>query len=449
MATARSIDLRQTVCLSLIRIGSIWTAVLLALLLGRPHPYVAYGLIWSMGLAGAVAARRRLLGNRRAAEASAAALRESEERFRGLFEDAPVAYHEIDRHGIVQRVNRAECELLGYSRREVLGRPVWDFVSPEARQQSRVAVLRKVSGELPLETFCREFERRDGRPLLLEIHENLIYGARGEVVGLRSTMLDVTARERDRQALARRTQELARSNAELEQFAYVASHDLQEPLRKILAFGDRLGTKCGPALDEQGRDYLERMRNAAGRMQSLINALLTLSRVKTKAQPFTRVDLSRTAAEVLSDLEARTEQLEAQIEVGELPTVVADPLQMAQLLQNLIGNALKFHRPDEPPRVRIHCPPEPGPETAGRRNCRIAVEDNGIGFDEKYLDRIFQVFQRLHGRGEYEGTGVGLAICRNIVERHGGAITARSSPGQGASFIVTLPLEQPTGEHKP
>jgi light-regulated signal transduction histidine kinase (bacteriophytochrome) len=254
--------------------------------------------------------------------------------------------------------------------------------------------------------------------------------------------------------VVRQAQELARSNAELEQFAYVASHDLQEPLRKVVTFGDRLKSKYGEALDDRGRDYLERMQDAAARMQVLISDLLTYSRVTTKAQPFTRVDLAKVAREVISDLEVRTEQLGGRVELGEMTTIEADPTQMRQLLQNLIGNGLKFHRPEERPVVKVGAqllngrgdlPVENGPGAEAYSNdvrCRISVEDNGIGFDEKYVDRIFQVFQRLHGRSEYDGTGIGLATCRKIVERHGGSITAKSAPGQGAKFIVTLPVRQ-------
>jgi PAS domain S-box-containing protein len=236
----------------------------------------------------------------------------------------------------------------------------------------------------------------------------------------------------------RQRQELARSNDELQQFAFIASHDLQEPLRKIKTFGDRLKATCGDAFTVQGRDYLERMQNAAQRMQSLIEDLLTLSRVTTKAQPFVSVDLAQITQEVLSDLEVIIQQSGARVEVGELATVTADPFQMRQLLQNLIGNALKFHRPLEPPFVKIYT--EATRAINGSEFCQIIVEDRGIGFDEKYIDRIFNVFQRLHGRSEYEGTGIGLAICRKIAERHYGSITAQSQPGHGAKFIVTLPM---------
>ncbi|HEY9744174.1 MAG TPA: response regulator [Coleofasciculaceae cyanobacterium] len=249
----------------------------------------------------------------------------------------------------------------------------------------------------------------------------------------------------------RQSQELARSNAELQQFASIASHDLQEPLRKIQAFGDRLKTKCNEALTEQGRDYLDRMQNAAGRMQTLIDDLLMLSRITTKAQPFVPVDLAQVIQEVLSDLEVRIDETKGQVEVGRLPTIEADSLQMRQLLQNLIGNALKFHPKTEPPKVRIYSQllndeeQQPTGNSITPTHCQIVVEDNGIGFDEKYLDRIFNVFQRLQGRSEYEGTGMGLAICRKIAERHGGSLTAESTPGQGATFIVTLPIKQRQG----
>lgn len=239
----------------------------------------------------------------------------------------------------------------------------------------------------------------------------------------------------------RQRQELARSNTELQQFAYIASHDLQEPLRKIQAFGHRLKEKCSDSLPEQGRDYIERMQNAAFRMQSLINDLLTLSRVLSKAQPLVLVNLAQVVQEVLSDLEFQIQQTQGHVEVGELPTIKADPLQMRQLLQNLISNALKFHRSGVPPVVKLYHQIIAGQGSEAGELCQILVEDNGIGFDEKYLDRIFNVFQRLHGRSEYEGTGMGLAICRKIAEHHSGSITAKSQVGRGATFIVTLPLK--------
>jgi light-regulated signal transduction histidine kinase (bacteriophytochrome) len=244
--------------------------------------------------------------------------------------------------------------------------------------------------------------------------------------------------------LRRFTAQLEQSNRELQDFAYVASHDLQEPLRKIVVFGERLKDKYGPALGAEPRDYIERMHKAASRMQTLISDLLSFSRVTTKVHPFIPVNLAQVTREVLEDLESRIEQVHGQVEVGDLPVIEADGLQMRQLLQNLIGNALKFRRPDEPPIVKVAA--RKVAPRAGREFCELTVSDNGIGFDEKYLDRIFNVFQRLHARSEYEGTGMGLAIVKKITLHHGGGVTAQSQPGQGATFIVTLPAAHPKEE---
>jgi len=255
---------------------------------------------------------------------------------------------------------------------------------------------------------------------------------------------EVAFRRKAEEKLQRLAEELSRSNRELEQFARAASHDLQEPLRKVEAFGNLLLTKCGDALPQIGREYVERMQNASTRMQGLINGLLSYSRVTTRAQAFSAVDLGRTVDGVVADLEVAIRDAEGRIDVDDLPVIEAEPVQMRQLFQNLIGNALKFHRPDEPAHVRITCADVPGEDSTdtGGRTCRIVVGDNGIGLDEKYADRIFGVFQRLHGRGKYPGTGIGLAVCRKIAERHGGSITVTSKPGEGAHFAVTLPMHQ-------
>ncbi|MGA2180029.1 MAG: PAS domain-containing protein [Verrucomicrobiota bacterium] len=239
------------------------------------------------------------------------------------------------------------------------------------------------------------------------------------------------------------TVQLERSNRELQDFAYVASHDLQEPLRKIVVFGERLREKNSEALGPEALDYLERMQKAAGRMQTLINDLLTFSRVTTKAHPFAPANLAEIASEVVNDLEGRIELVKGRVELGTLPVIDAEALQMRQLLQNLIGNALKFRRPEEPPVVKVEAQIIPDPITPAKKLCRLTVSDNCIGFDEKYLDRIFNVFQRLHTRNEYEGTGMGLAIVRKIALYHGGDITAKSKLGQGSTFILTLPVVHP------
>jgi light-regulated signal transduction histidine kinase (bacteriophytochrome) len=277
----------------------------------------------------------------------------------------------------------------------------------------------------------------------------------GEVNGLILTLVDVTDRKRAEERISLYASELERSNKDLEDFAYAASHDLQEPLRKIRTFGDRLESKYAEALGEEGRDYLERLLNASRRGQTLIDALLIYSRVSIKVGPLTRVDLVEATQEALSNLEIRIEETDARIEVGDMPAVEADPNQMIAMMQNLIGNALKFRRDEEPPRIKISAEmivaseQRRGQEFASSSHeklCQIRVEDNGIGFDEKYSERIFNPFQRLHGRSAYEGVGMGLAICRKIAERHSGSISAKSTPGAGSIFTVTLPVKQ-SSEH--
>jgi signal transduction histidine kinase len=251
--------------------------------------------------------------------------------------------------------------------------------------------------------------------------------------------------------------QVAEQTRDLQEFAYGVSHDLQEPLRKVMTFGDRLRDKCGEQLGEIGNDYLNRMQDATKRMSVLINDLLALSRVTTRGKPPVKLDLNTLVSEVLSDLEVLVEKTQGKVEIGNLPTVDADPTQMRQLFQNLIGNALKFRKKDVAPLISIHA--ERAVQTNefaddGEDSCprwHIKIQDNGIGFDEKYRDKIFEVFQRLHGRGEYEGSGIGLSLVRKIVARHGGSISAHSKPGEGATFLITLPEKQrdPKANAKP
>ncbi len=313
----------------------------------------------------------------------------------------------------------------------------------------------------------KEWARREGMvafagyPLIVEdrlvgvlatfAREQLAEATLSALASVAGTIAQGIVRKRAEESLKAYAARLNQSNRDLQDFAYVSSHDLQEPLRKVRTFADRLNAKYREVLDEQGRDYLERMEGAAARMQNLIDDLLELSRVTTKAQPFTSVDLNEVARDVVSDLEARIDQVGGRVEVNALPTIEADRLQMRQLLQNLIGNALKFHREKEAPVVKVYGrllqrrEEELSGGAADSRVCQILVEDNGIGFDEKHLERVFAPFHRLRSRAAYEGTGMGLPICRKVVERHGGNITAKSAPGQGATFIVTLPVKQAKG----
>lgn len=242
---------------------------------------------------------------------------------------------------------------------------------------------------------------------------------------------------------------LQASNGELETFAYIASHDLQEPLRKIQAFGDRLLKKQHAQLDADGRDSLGRMLDSAGRMRRLIEDLLAFSRIGTAAKAPVPVNLNAVLSDVLNTFEVRLEQTGGRIVVGPLPTLPGDESQLRQLFQNLIGNSIKFAKADVPPVIRIDAvnfrdlPAEADPPRPDGPGWRIAILDNGIGFEQQYADRIFELFQRLHGRHEYEGTGLGLAICKKITRRHGIQLRVRSTPGVGTSFYLDWPLASP------
>jgi signal transduction histidine kinase len=261
--------------------------------------------------------------------------------------------------------------------------------------------------------------------------------------------MNATLEERvaERTAVAElRAKELARSNAELEQFASVASHDLQEPLRKIRMYCERLPKRLGDLPSEEAASDLERMQNAAQRMQRLIDDLLSFARVTSRQRALELVDLGEIAGEVIGDLEPRIAELGARIEIGELPIVAGDRGQLAQLLQNLVSNAVKFHREGVPPIIRIRAEALPGQPSrfAGEAGVgsryAISVEDNGIGFEEEYAERVFSAFERLHSRSDYEGTGIGLSIARKIAWRHNGEISATSTPGEGSTFTLTLPI---------
>lgn len=363
----------------------------------------------------------------------------------------------FDLQGKATFVNPSAAKLTGWKIDELVGRTEEAiFFMRKTKGANDVAgLLTDADGNyLPEQTFYRQ----DGSSFPVEYVKTPIK-ENGKVMGAVVMFKDITERRLTEDKLNRKANELARSNRELEQFAFVASHDLQEPLRKIQAFGDRLKVKCEAVQLDEGRDYLERMQSAAARMQTLINDLLTFSRVISSSQPFAPVDLGAVTKEVLGDLEHRIERTGAKVEVGTLPTVEADATQMRQLLQNLIGNALKFQAPGASPNIKIDGQlvnrgqlkekaslPNTPEATPDDKFCVLTVQDNGIGFDEQYLEKIFAVFQRLHGRSEYEGTGVGLAVCRRITDRHGGLITAQSKPGQGAVFIVILPVEHPKVE---
>jgi light-regulated signal transduction histidine kinase (bacteriophytochrome) len=285
-----------------------------------------------------------------------------------------------------------------------------------------------------------------------------VFDATGKAVRLNGTAQDITRQRELQLALENEVQQrtrqlqasihdLQRSNQNLQQFAYVASHDLQEPLRKIQSFSNLLQSQYGDQLGE-GTEYLARMQTAASRMSTLIKDLLSFSRISTQQETTHPVSLIDVVEAALSTLEVVISETGAQVVVEPLPTILGDVSQLGQLFQNLLSNALKFRRPDLPARIQVRSqriaatalPSSVKPTRSAPFYHRIDVSDNGIGFDEKYVTRIFQVFQRLHGRSQFAGTGIGLAICEKVAANHGGAITAISQPGQGATFQVYLPL---------
>jgi PAS domain S-box-containing protein len=367
------------------------------------------------------------------------ALRESEERFRQLVTNVKdYAIIRLDPEGFVASWNPGAERIKGYAADEIIGRHFSVFYPSDA------VTAGWPERELEAARRDRTFEdegwrvRQDGTMFWANVVISSFTDAAGSLQGFWKITRDLTERKRAEDQLKEAADRLRRSNRELEQFASVAAHDLQEPLRKIQAFGDRLRRQSAAALGEQGADYLARMLNAAERMRRLINDLLAFSRVSTRPEPFVSLNLRAAVEDVLADLDVRLHQTGGRIEIGSLPPVVAAPSQMRQLFLNLLSNALKFRRPDTPPVVTV----------SGRSRgtmAEIVVSDNGIGFEPEYRERIFEVFQRLHGRQEYEGTGIGLAICRKIVERHDGTIVAEGEPGAGATFTFTLPLDSDGG----
>lgn len=363
------------------------------------------------------------------------ALQASEDQLRRLVDSNIVGVIFFDEQGNITLANDAFLELTGYTREDLAnGAVTWQSLTPEEyitvdAENAQLSAER--GGMTPYE---KEYICKDGSrvPVLLGFAV-LPQGTTRYIC----FVVDLTEQKRAEEAAHRYALRLEESNRALESFAFVASHDMQEPLRKIQAFGERLKVALGSSGDETALDYLERMLSASRRMRGMVDDLLALSRVTTRAQPFAQVDLNQIVAEVLSDLELRVEASRAHVTAGDLPTIEADPTQMHQLFLNLVNNALKFHTPGQPPVVEIS-----GALINDGTLLALSVRDEGIGFDPQFSERIFQPFQRLHGRSEYEGSGIGLSICKKIVERHGGTIEVKSTPGAGSIFTALLPVLQ-------
>ncbi len=343
--------------------------------------------------------------------------------------------------GTVLYCNKRLAEMLGAPLEQIQGSCFFDFFHGDEKDGFTRLLGKAVKGEARAEMTLK-VNGNPTLPVLLSMKSTPIQGSHPAAC---LVVADLTEQRRSREELealvSERTTELAQRNRDLEDFASVISHDLQEPLRKVRRFGDLLTGNNLDNLSEEELDYIRRMQEAAVRMSSMIDGLLALSRISTRARPHSAVDLNQAVQEALSLLQTSLEKNKGTVEVDPLPAVEGERLQMQQLFQNLIGNALKFHRPGIPPHVRVSSRQAPGDSRCSTR-VQILIEDNGIGFKPEEAALLFQPFRRLVNRNEFEGTGIGLAICRKIVERHGGQISAESAPGRGSTFIVSLPVKQ-------
>jgi PAS domain S-box-containing protein len=329
--------------------------------------------------------------------------------------------------GTVTDVNAATEAVTGFSREALVGTDFADyFTDPEKAR----AGYRQVFREGLVRDYALEIRRRDGGVTPVLYNASVFRDESGKVAGVFAAARDITERKRAEEALNRQAEELARSNAELEKFAYVASHDLQEPLRMISGFSQLLARRYGQKLGPEADEFIGYVVDGTNRMQRLINDLLAYSRLGTRGGKFEPTDVSLVLERTMQNLRAAIEESGALVSHDPMPTVTADGIQLAQLLQNLIGNAVKF-RGEPRPRVHVSARLEGG-------EWIFSVKDNGIGIDPKYFGRIFTIFQRLHGNTEYPGTGIGLAICRKIAERHGGRIWVESETGKGSTFFFSI-----------
>ncbi|MEX1255024.1 MAG: ATP-binding protein [Dehalococcoidia bacterium] len=367
------------------------------------------------------------------------ALRKSEERFRSLVEQLADGLVAVDREGSITMMNAAAQGMFGYDSDEVLGQPI-ELLLPEQAGQAHVAHRNGYMGERtprPMGTgLDLRGRRKDGSEFPVAISLTPLETGDGPLVA--ATVTDMTQRKEAEDQLQRAMDELTRSNMELEQFAYVASHDLQEPLRMVSNYTQLLARRYGDQLDEAAHEFIAYAADGATRMQQLIDDLLAFSRVGTRGKEFAPTDCEAVLERTLDNLRPSIEGAGATVTHDALPTIPADGVQVGQVFQNLITNAIKF-RGVEPPRVHISAKQQ-------AQEWLFAVTDNGIGIDPEYAERVFVIFQRLHGREEYPGTGIGLSVCKKVVERHGGRIWVEPAPDGGATFAFTVPARHEVAE---
>jgi PAS domain S-box-containing protein len=361
-------------------------------------------------------------------EVMAREIKQSKELFRILFYRSPIGTY-IIQDGHFRLVNRQLAYILGYEEDELIGMPSLSFVLPEDRDAVRENAVSMLKGGCSLGYEFRVVNKQAKIKWVMETVVPIYYRRKRATLG---SLIDVTERKQIEERLKQITDEMQRSNTELEQFAYVISHDLQEPLRMVSSYTQLLAKRYSNKLDADADEFIAYAVDGAQRMQTLLHDLLEYSRVGTRGKPFSLVNCEHIVEQAMANLKIAIEECGASVSYDVLPTIIGDEGQLVQLLQNLIGNAIKFRR-EEAPEVHI---------SAQRRNNMVtfSVKDNGIGIDPQHSQSIFEIFRRLHTRDEYPGTGMGLAICKKIVERHGGHISVQSQAGQGSTFYFSVDM---------
>lgn len=364
------------------------------------------------------------------------ALSESEQQIKASFQQAAIGIAHLSLKGTWLTYNDKFCQIIGYEREELEETSIFDITHPE-----EVSNVQKMINDLlgdNVQSFSREtqFLRKDGIPVWVNVTISPVSSPSGEPLYFILFLENITKRREIEEMLQSLVKDLAEANQSLEDFTRTASHDLQEPLRKIVSFSDRLRISMGDKLDDREKEYFIRLENSSIKMQKLIEDLLRYSRISSLPPEMGLLDLREVVDEVLLDLEVNIERSKGVIEIKSLPKIEADKTQMRQLFQNLIGNALKFHNKTEPPKIEIDS------RNKGNGYWEILIQDNGIGMKEEHIKRIFKPFERLHGASEFPGTGMGLAICLKVVTRHRGKIVVKSSLGKGTLYIVDLPEHQ-------